>query len=241
MDLVEEVRKKREFSGLPDSIIERALEISEDDVKVARAFLRKYFGVFLTNKVLKGKGVEVLKSHRSSVGRDYEKFYGRIFGDEIFNSVIDLGCGVNGFSYGFLPSGIRYVGVEASGQLVDGMNSFFEEKGFDGRAVRLDLFDKDSVLKIVREAKSPRVVFMFQVIDALEGFSRNYSKELLLSLRDVLKKEDMVVVSFRIEGLSGGGMFAKRKWLIDFLREEFRIEEDLEMDGERILRVSKKL
>ena len=50
--LINEVRKKREFGGLPDSVVVRALEMSDGDVKGAREFLRKYFGVFLTTRVL---------------------------------------------------------------------------------------------------------------------------------------------------------------------------------------------
>ena len=56
MNLIREVKKKKEFSGLPDSVVKRALAESGDDVKEARSLLRKYFGVFLTNRVLKGKG-----------------------------------------------------------------------------------------------------------------------------------------------------------------------------------------
>ena len=61
----EKVKQKREFSQLPDSIIERALKKSDGDVKEARSILRKYFGVFLTNKVLKMSGEELLKIHFS--------------------------------------------------------------------------------------------------------------------------------------------------------------------------------
>ena len=62
MNIVEEVKKKREFRELPDSVVLRVLEQteSEDDkerVKEARVILRKYFGVFLTNRVIKPKDV----------------------------------------------------------------------------------------------------------------------------------------------------------------------------------------
>ncbi|MBU3923657.1 MAG: hypothetical protein KJ592_01965 [Nanoarchaeota archaeon] len=253
MNLINEVKKKREFSGLPDSVVLRALELNDEDVKETRSFLRKYFGVFLTNRVMRfarsrvtGHGSrDILVAHKSSALRDYEKFYGEIFEvignrQQEIETVIDLGCGVNGFSYEFLPSGIRYVGVEAVGQLVDGMNGYFEERGFDAWAVKLDLFDLDSVLKIIKGVKSTRVVFLFQVVDALEGLERNYSKKFLLEIMKVLGEKDMVVVSYRVEGLSGSGMYAKRKWLVEFLESEFGIDEDFEMDGERIILIRKK-
>ena len=131
MNLIKEVKKKKEFSDLPDSVVVRALKESGEDVKDARKLLRKYFGVFLTNRVLKGGGKK-LDVHLSSKKRNYEKFYEKIFeaiDDKRFEikSVVDLGCGVNGFSYEFLPRGISYVGIEAAGQLVDQMNTYFKE------------------------------------------------------------------------------------------------------------------
>lgn len=66
-EFILEIKKKREFSKLPDSIVERVATGTES-VKEARALLRKYFGVFLTNRVIKGKGTfeEILSAHISS-------------------------------------------------------------------------------------------------------------------------------------------------------------------------------
>ena len=61
--LIDEVKKKKEFSGLPDSIVERALSESGEDIKESRKLLRKYFGVFLTNRVLKKKGNKLESSN----------------------------------------------------------------------------------------------------------------------------------------------------------------------------------
>ena len=125
MNFVNEVRKKKEFSELPNSIIKRALRESDNDVKETRKLLRKYFGVFLTNKVLKRRG-DLLKHHASSKKRNYEKFYIEIFRDiKNVDTVVDLGCGANGFSYEYLPGDVIYIGVEAAGQLVDYMNAYF--------------------------------------------------------------------------------------------------------------------
>ena len=81
MNSIEKIKQKKEFSGLPDSIVERAAKMAKGDVKESRALLRKYFGVFLTNRVLKGKGSvdEILSTHMSSKKRNYEKFYSEIF------------------------------------------------------------------------------------------------------------------------------------------------------------------
>jgi Ribosomal RNA methyltransferase (FmrO) len=238
MNLVEEVKKKKEFSGLPNSVVKRALVESGDDVKDARSLLRKYFGVFLTNRVLKGKG-DLLGVHMSSKKRDYEEFYSRIFdGGSSVGSVIDLGCGVNGFSYEYLPEGVEYVGIEAAGQLVELMNVYFDKEGFDARVVCLDLFDVGKVLDILRKAKKPRVVFMFQVIDALENMKRDFSKEFISA---VMENAEVLVISLPMVSLGGRKRFeVNRKWLVDFLESEFVVKKDFEMFGERILIVKRK-
>ncbi|MFH0808442.1 MAG: class I SAM-dependent methyltransferase [archaeon] len=250
MSLIEEVKKKKEFSGLPYSIVARALKESGDDVKETRKLLRKYFGVFLTNRVLKGKG-DLLEAHMSSKKRCYEEFYDSIFSMQnhvtsgaAFRmegknkiSIVDLGCGVNGFSYEFLPKGTRYVGVEAAGQLVDQMNSFFVENGFDAEAICGDLFDLDLIRKILRSERFD-VCFLFQVVDALESIERNFSLKLVA---EIMKNVKVLVLSVPLVSLGGGKKFAvKRKWLMDFLEEEFVVEKDFEMFGERVLVVRKK-
>ena len=257
--MILEVKKKKEFSGLPDSIIIRALKKNKGDVKGARSWLRKYFGVFLTNRVLRGKG-NLLGVHISSKKRDYEEFYGKIFKGINFHkksrslatrtishgedkegtgvgSVVDLGCGVNGFSYEYLPKGVSYIGIEAAGQLVGQMNEFFSEEKFNARAIGGDLFDLDLVRGVLERARRKRVVFMFQVVDALENVKRDFSKELIL---EVMKNCEWLVISLPLVSLSGRKRFdVDRKWLVGWLREHFEIRNDFEMFGERILIIGK--
>jgi len=237
-----EVKKKREFAGLPDSIVSRAVDLSSGDVKVARALLRKYFGVFLTNRVLHfarsqitgHKSQEILEVHISSKKRDYGEFYERIFsvvGDA--GSVVDLGCGVNGFSYKYLPNDVSYVGVEAVKQLVDLTNVYFREEDYDGRVVYLDLFDVEGVKGVLKSCKKPRVVFMFQVVDALEGLERNFSKRFI---SEIAEECEWIVLTLSMESLSGRNKFVvQRKWLLDFLKSNFLIEGDFTSRGERII------
>jgi len=231
--LIKKIKEKREFSRLPDSIIEKVAMIMKGDVKKSRALLRKYFGVFLTNKVLKGKG-DLLKAHMSSKKRDYEEFYGEIF-SEIggVGSVIDLGCGVNGFSYEYLPEGVSYVGVEAAGQVVSHVNDYFEKNGFDGEVVHLDLFDVGKVVELLREQKKPRVVFLFQVVDALENLERDFSKKFIL---EISEECEWIVLTLPTESLGGRKKFAVQgKWLVGFLEENFLVKNILVRRGEKII------
>lgn len=243
--LIVEVKKKKEFSNLPDSIVERALTISKENIKDARAFLRKYFGVFLTNKVLKGKTEEVLSSHISSKFRDYRLFYEKIFEGKKANSVVDLGCGANGFSYSFIREvlgEVDYIGVEASGQVVENTNYFFKENKIRlAKVEHLDLFNLEEVLEITEKAKSPKAILILQTLDALESLERNYSKKLLLGLSDVVSKEDFLVVSMPLTSISGKKTFeAKRSWISVFLEENFKLGKDFNLGNERIFIFSKK-
>ena len=243
MSLVEEVKKKKEFGELPDSIVEKALK-KNDDVKSCRALLRKYFGVFLTNKVRGGKlsDEEMLSSHISSSKRNYEDFYEKIFeGIKGIHSVIDLGCGANGFSYKFLKheiGSVDYIGVEAAGQLVNHMNKYFEEKLYLARAVHEDLFEADKILGILKKQNKSRAVFLFQVVDALENLEKDFSKKFI---EKISKECELLILTLPVFSLGGKIRFAvKRKWLVDFLEEIFVIEKDFEMDGERIFVLTKR-
>jgi len=241
-NLSREVKRKREFSELPNSLIEKALEAKKGDVKETRAFLRKYFGVFLTNKVLKLEDEEILKRHVSSKERNYSDIYGRILsGNE--RTVIDLGAGVNGFSFPFIKKKsqeARYIGIEATGQLARKMQKYFEKNKFDAEAVCLDLFESEEVMKIIRKENKQRAIFLFNVIDALESFEWNYSKKLLTAIKREMGEEDRIIISFPTQSLSGKRkFFAKRDWLIDFLKENFVLIDDFEFSGEKFLVVGK--
>ncbi len=249
MDVISLVKQKREFSGLPDSLIEKVLlqrqiknKSDEDKVKLVRAFLRKYFGVFLTNKVLKGKDERVLESHISSKKRDYSSFYEKIASvvEKKFKSVVDLGSGMNGFSYPFILESfgnISYLGVEATRQLCELQNKFFEEEGFSkARAVWGDLFNFQQVKCLLKDTNSPRLVLLLQVVDALENVEPNFSKFFLGELKVALDKEDILVISNPLKSISGRNKFdIKRRWLEDFVKENFELIDKFDLFDEEFL------
>jgi hypothetical protein len=239
MSIVDEVKKKKELSGLPNSIIERALGATNGDVKEARALLRKYFGVFLTNRILKGAGGEdfLLSLHMSSKKRNYVDFYKNIFeGIKDVGTIIDLGAGINGFSYKYLNDllgPVNYVAVEAAEQEVKHMNDYFKKNNYSAVAIAADLFDLDFVLGVLSKQKKERVVFLFQVIDALENMEKNFSKIFLSKISEECEK---IVLTLPTESLGGRKKFSvQRKWLLDFLKEKFIIERDFVSCGERVL------
>ncbi|MEI7718943.1 MAG: hypothetical protein WCI72_03680 [archaeon] len=249
MNLIEKTKQKREFSGLPDTLIEKVLEqkqiknkSDEEKVKLTRAFLRKYFGVFLTNKVLKGKDEMVLKSHISSKKRDYTLFYKHIVSvtGSKFKTIIDFGCGMNGFSYPFILGAfgeITYLGVESTRQLCDLQNSFFEKNNFSkAKVIWGDLFNSLEIKEIVCKSDCPRLIFLLQVVDALENIEPNFSKEFLISLKSQLNKEDVLVISNPLKSISGRNRFdIKRRWLEEFIKENFVLIDKFDLFEEEFL------
>ena len=89
----------------------------------------------------------------------------------------------------------------------------------------------------IKKTKSPRVVFLFKTIDSLEMLEKDYSKKLILGIKDLA---DRIVVSFAVKSMGKGERFrANRKWIIDFIKDNFNVTDDFELGGERYLVFSK--
>ncbi|MCR4327334.1 MAG: class I SAM-dependent methyltransferase [Nanoarchaeota archaeon] len=249
--LIKKITEKKEFSEIPPGDIELIFSkfnmeqnSNSEKIKLTRDFLRKVYSSFLSEKLLSEKKRDynwVLMKHKSTKERlpFYRDIYSKSFkGLEKSKSLslIDLGCGANGFSFEFLkevnPS-IKYFGVEAIGQLCKGMNSYFNEKKFNARAYHFSLFEIEKVLKLLKEASPKRVVFLLKVIDSLEAVKRNYSKELILSIAPFSER---MVISFATKSIGSRKRFsAQRRWITIFIHENFIIENDFEFGGERYL------
>jgi tRNA G37 N-methylase Trm5 len=249
--IIQKIREKKEFSYLPVSIVERVLNLKEVErekgilkIKKSREILRKYYTVFLSNKLMKGKisDDEILKKHFSSKNRNYKEIYSRIItGSEMV--IIDLGAGVNGFSFKYIKErnkNVKYIGIEALLPFVELMNKYFKKNKLNGEAICFDLFDLEEVRERIKNSAEPRTILLFNVIDALESFEWNYSKKLLLEIKKEMGDEDRIVISFPTKSLSGKTRFkAKREWILDFLRENFVLISDFEMNDERFVAVKR--
>ena len=246
--IFEKIREKREFSQLPEKDIEIAYEqferrqtSEEEKIRLTKELLRKIFSAFFSKKLLSLKNKEsewILRKHISTRERlpYYEEIYKKIFKNYKNASVIDLGAGINGFSYDFFKkAGIKacYTAIDSVGQLVELMNHYFKRNKVNAKAIHSSLFELEKVKRIINKEKKPRVVLLFKVVDALETLRKNYSQELI---SEITPLADKVVVSFATKSLGSREKFkAKRNWILDFIKENFNLLEDFELGGERYI------
>ncbi len=264
---IEKIMLKKEFSQLPREDVELVYErvesegfVGEDLVRRSRELLMKMYTVFVSGKLLnlKDKSPEwFLKKHSSTrerFGFEDSVYHRCLEGLDDRLNVYDLGCGVNGFSYdSFLDSGfeIKYFGLEAVGQLVDLQNKWFEKEKKDAECFHGSLFELERVKEFLKrdEGQCPRVyfrkekegkkvVFLFKTLDSLEMLRRNYSKEFL---EEIVPLVDRVVVSWATKSLgSGKQIFANKKWLREFISENFKVVDEFECGIEKYLVFCKK-
>jgi hypothetical protein len=247
-ELIKKISEKKEFSQLPRKDVELALEKFEkknfndyQKLKLTRQFLRKVFSGFSSRKIFSFREKEAewyLLKHKSTKERylHYNELYSRFLNSFKEASIIDLGAGINGLSYGFflkLGFKINYVAIEAIGQFVEVMNKFFNQNNFSAKAYHLSLFDLKKIKKIIEAQKKPRIVFLFKVVDSLEIVKRDYSKELL---KEISNLSDRIIVSFATKSLGSRKKFSvQRGWLLSFIKENFQILSDFEINGERYI------
>jgi hypothetical protein len=251
-EIYNKITAKKEFSQLLKRDVEIAFErfdkrnvSDEEKVRLTRELLHKIFSSFISRKILspKKKDVEwILRKHLSTRERlpYYDELYGRVLknlGREI--SVFDLGAGINGFGYNYMKkfADVNYFAIEAVGQLVDLMNTYFKKENISGRAVHISLFELEKVKRFIKKQRGKKVVFLFKVLDSLEMLERDYSKKLLLEIAPLT---DRVVVSFATRSFVKRRKFkVKRNWIIDFIKDNFKLIEDFELGGERYLVLKK--
>tara|TARA_B100000315_G_scaffold260780_1_gene325157 strand:- start:5083 stop:5853 length:771 start_codon:yes stop_codon:yes gene_type:complete len=248
-DLINEITLKKEFSELPKKDVELAYGhfnkdryVDEEKIKFTRDLLRKVFSAFTSQKILsiKNKSPEwILKKHLSTRERlnHYEEIYKRLFrGLNKKLSVIDLGSGINGFSYSYFKKikyYIDYTGIESIGQLVNLMNNYFEKEKIKGKAIHLSLFELEKLKRLIKDVDGKKVVFLFKTIDSLEMLKRDYSKKLI---SEIIPLVDRIIISFATESMITRKKFrVSRNWIINFLKEDFNILDDFELGGERYI------
>ena len=269
MEVFEKITKKKEFYQLTKKDIVLALErfnvekySDEEKVKLTRSLLRKIFSSFtsrklLSKKIKKSKSFSsfkkntkrnkdeewFLKKHLSTRERlpHYKRIYSRIFKNMDKDlSVIDLGAGINGFSYNYFKKvgfNVNYIAIEAMGQFVSIMNTYFENKKLNksnqAKAIHLSLFEIQEIKKIIKKMREPRIIFLLKTVDSIEMLKRDYSKELILRISPLCDKFD---ISFPTRSMIKRRKFkVKRNWIINFIEEKFEILDVFEIGDEKYI------
>ncbi len=245
--IYKQITKKKEFSKLPREDIEMAFshfkkrQVSDEEkIRLTRELLHKVFSSFTSGKLLSHKNKDeewILRKHLSTRERleFYKELYGRILGNESKKEVItiiDLGAGVNGFSYKFMGN-VNYIGIDSIGQLVDLTNDYFKKNKISGKAYHFSLFDLSKVKELIKSVKGYKIIFLFKTLDSLEMLKHDYSKKLL---SEIVPLVDKVVVSFATRSMIKKRKFkVSRNWITDFIKDSFNLLDDFELGGERYL------
>jgi len=269
MEVLKKIIQKKEFSQLPEKDIVLAFEkfnnekySDEEKVKLTRGLLRKIFSSFTSRKLLvqKPKKSKIFSSFKKTTKRNrdeewflrkhlstrerlpyYEKIYLRIFKGMSKNlSVIDLGSGINGFSYDYFKKigfNVNYIAIEAMGQFVSIMNTYFENKKLNkssqAKAIHLSLFEIQEIKKIIKKMRKPRIIFLLKTVDSIEMLKRDYSKELILKISPLC---DKFVISFPTRSMIKRKKFkVKRNWIINFIEENFEVLDVFEIGDEKYI------
>jgi len=253
-EIIKKIMQKKEFSELPEKDVELALEkfdkkhyLDGERVKLTRKLLMEVFSAFTSRKLLSLRDRDpewILKKHLSTRERIpyYRDVYGKILkglGKEM--SIVDLGAGVNGFSYAYFEEAgfeVNYVAIEAIGQLVKSMNNYFKKNKIKGKAFHFSLFEVNKVKREIRKTKKPKVVFLFKTIDSLELLQRDYSKKLISEISGLVER---IVVSFPTQSMiKREKIWVKRTWILKFIEKHFKLLDHFQLGAERYIIFSKK-
>ncbi|MDD4878535.1 MAG: hypothetical protein PHO02_05875 [Candidatus Nanoarchaeia archaeon] len=188
--------------------------------KETRAYLREVYGAFLTPKFFqREKFLQKLKSLNDKEGHEkilglhlstrerlpyYEEIYQKIFevtGEP--SSILDLGCGLNPFSFPFMNlKDIRYYAVELVKTDAEFIQRYFDKFKINGKAINMDLTQAENL-------PSADVCFMFKVIDTFEAIQWDVTAELMAKI-----KAKWIIASFASKSLGGRKAInpEKRKW-----------------------------
>ncbi len=220
-ELIEEIKRKKELSGLSSSLIKSQLEdfakkskidlsgLSSRDkklvVKEIRKNLRVISGQFQKSvkdrkEFLKSKDfVALIESHSSTAERiNFYPELKRIISEIKPSSILDLGCGINPL---FLARReVTYFAADIKEDELSLIKEFFKIKKINGEAFYYDLKSPATDLP------SADLCLIFKVLDILKD--KKLAEKIILTL-DCKK----IIASFSTKKLSGKKMnFPKRVW-----------------------------
>ncbi len=239
MDLVFEIKKKKEFRNLDDSFVEDALrkiakenqlDISKDEeiiVKKTRAFLREVYGAFLSKNFDKRDKLlsslaglndleghrKILKLHISTAERIpyYNQVYASIFAiTGNPGSILDIASGLNPLSYPFMNIKAKYFAYELSKDDALFLQKYFDKMRISGETLFGDITKSEEMERLPQAD----ICFLFKAIDTLESIRWNVTGELFSKL-----KCKWIVASFPLRTLGKGKLISEKRlsWFLKLI------------------------
>lgn len=208
---------KNDFDKIENS------RFASECIKYIRGELRKKSALYITKKtrgllerILESNRIDlveinkILKSHRSSAERFeiYEELYKKIFSSTDKEAkenirIADVGCGLNPFSYLFIPEEILkkciFYAIDIDAEIVEAVEIFFEEYGIKGTAEKRDAIDFAEGIKKSRERFD--VVMLFRILEIIDEKGHKKSEKLIKDL-----DAELYIASFSRKTISGKRM-----------------------------------
>jgi len=194
-------------------------KIYKEFLKKSRSEARRIYGMFFDKNYNKKEVylqeyektknpkllTKILELHKSSKERlsFYEDFYNEIFKKiGSVETILDLGCGFNPFSYNLMNQNAKYYCVEISDDTVKFINLFFKIEGIVGKTFKIDLVKNHEKIKTIKTD----VCFALKLFDSLEERKRHITKQIINEIN-----AKFLVASFPTKSLGGRREIQKNK------------------------------
>lgn len=227
--LIEEIKKKKEFAGIPDKIVENYVKknlffiktpiakLSKHDrkilIKKVRAELHAFSGRFQSNvkkrvKFLEeGKIEALLKTHSSTYERiDFYPFLKELLKKLKVKSILDLGCGLNPIA--LADKDLFYYASDIDKEELKLIKNFFKKYHIKGKTFFYDLKNPE------KEFPETDICLLFKVLDVIENRGHKLAEKLIKKI-----PSKYILVSFSTKTLSGKPMnHPQRGWIEQLLK-----------------------
>lgn len=243
--IIEEIKLKKEFTGLSDEFVESFLKkyLLREKIRLAnlsgkqkkvivkeiRAELRNFTGQFQFIKkkrkdlLEKGDIDSLLKSHSSTRERlDIYQDIKKIITSLKPKKILDLGCGLNPIALG--NKDYFYIYADLNMDDLNIIESYFIKNKIKGEKIQYDLrnFNKEDFPKI-------DLCIIWKVLDVIEKRTHKLAKKILEDIDAIY-----ILVSFATKKLSGRKMNSpSRKWfekilsVLDLEYKKYEFESEL--------------
>jgi len=206
-ELIQDLKKKKELKDLDNNFIFlRIKEYLKDKEIPENKKSREYEKIFKDLRRILRKSYGMFRNLNEK--RDLE-IYEKIFSIAKPRKILDLGCGLDPLEYCKLTNAELYVS-DISQSIINKLNDYFKLNKINGKAFVFNLLDDD-----LEKLPKADLCLMLKLLDSIELFKRNYTKELLTKI-----KSKYFLISFAKRTLSSPRIIkSSRNWILRILRE----------------------